>query len=74
MVAHGRVFVLETVMPDSPDAHPAKFMDVNMLAMTEGGCERTVKEYAALFSKAGLKLMKVLPTAGPVSAFEAKKA
>jgi hypothetical protein len=29
--------------------------------------ERTVKEYAALFSKAGLKLMKVHPTAGTVS-------
>jgi hypothetical protein len=74
MAAHGRVFVLETVMPDTPDAHPAKFMDVNMLAMTEGGCERTVKEYTALFSKAGLKLMKVHPTASPVSAIEAKKA
>jgi hypothetical protein len=73
MAARGRVFVLETVMPDTPAAHPAKFMDVNMLAMTEGGCERTVKEYAALFSQAGLKLVKVHPTAGPVSAIEAKR-
>jgi hypothetical protein len=74
MAANGRVFVLEIVMPDTSDAHPAKFMDVNMLAMTEGGCERTVKEYAALFSKAGLKLAKVHPTASPVSAIEARKA
>jgi hypothetical protein len=74
MAAAGRVFVLETVMPDTPDPHPAKFMDVNMLAMTEGGCERTVKEYTALFSQAGLKSVKVHPTASPVSAIEAKKA
>jgi hypothetical protein len=74
MAPNGRVFVLETVMPETPEAHPAKFMDVNMLAMTEGGCERTVKEYEALFSKAGLKVAKVHPTASPVSAIEAKKA
>jgi hypothetical protein len=70
---NGRVFVLETIMPESPEAHPAKLMDVNMLAMTEGGCERTVKEFATLFSKAGLTLVKVHPTESQVSAVEAKK-
>src|SRR5579862_7358431 len=74
MAPRGRVFVLETVKPDTPDAHPAKFLDVNMLAMTEGGCERTGKEYAALFKQAGLKLVKVHPTPSPVSAIEAKRA
>ena len=49
-------------------------MDVNMLAMTEGGCERTEKEYAALFRKAGLKLVQVHPTQSQVSVIEAKKA
>jgi hypothetical protein len=74
MAANGRVFVIEAVMPESPDAHPAKFMDVNMLAMTEGGCERTEKEYAALFRKAGLKAVQVHPTQSPVSVVEARKA
>lgn len=74
MAARGRVFVIETVMPESPEAHPAKFMDVNMLAMTEGGCERTEKEYAALFKKAGLKVVRVHPTPSPVSVIEARKA
>jgi O-methyltransferase domain len=74
MDADGRVFVIEIVMPESPEAHPAKFMDVNMLAMTEGGCERTEREYAGLFRKAGLKLLKVHPTESPVSAVEAAKA
>jgi hypothetical protein len=74
MAANGRLFVIEAVMPESPDAHPAKFMDVNMLAMTEGGCERTEKEYAALFRKAGVKLVQVHPTQSPVSVVEARKA
>jgi len=69
----GRVLVIETVMPETPEPHPAKFMDVNMLAMTEGGCERTESEYAELFTSAGLKLLKVHPTPGPVSLVEAAK-
>ncbi|MCB9894409.1 MAG: methyltransferase [Planctomycetes bacterium] len=74
MATDGRVLLIETVMPDSPEPHPAKFMDVNMLAMTEGGCERTEKEYTNLFAKAGLKLVKIHPTASPMSVIEAAKA
>lgn len=70
----GKVLVVETVMPESPEAHPAKFMDVNMLAMTEGGCERTEKEYAELFGKAGLRPNAIHPTRSPVSVIEAVKA
>jgi hypothetical protein len=73
LAANGRVFVVEAVLPESPDAHPAKFMDVNMLAMTEGGCERTEQEYATLFRKAGLKLVQVHPTPSPVSVVEARR-
>lgn len=70
----GKVFVIELVMPESPEPHPAKFMDVNMLALTEGGSERTEAEYADLFSSAGLKLNAIHPTQGPVSLVEAAKA
>lgn len=71
MDPQGRVLAIETVMPESTDPHPAKFMDVNMLAMTEGGCERTESEYAELFDAAGLRLVRTHPTAGPVSIVEA---
>lgn len=73
MDPNGRVLVVETVMPETPEPHPAKFMDVNMLAMTEGGCERTEKEYAELLGKAGLKLKAVHPTPSPTSIIEAVK-
>jgi hypothetical protein len=49
-------------------------MDLNMLAMTEGGCERTEQEFAALFASVGLALVAVHPTPSPLSIVEAKKA
>jgi cyclopropane fatty-acyl-phospholipid synthase-like methyltransferase len=70
----GRVLVVEIVMPESDEAHPAKFMDVNMLAMTEGGSERTESEYAALFGQAGLRLIDIHPTQGIASVIEATHA
>ena len=49
-------------------------LDLNMLAMTEGGSERTEKEFAGLFESAGLKLQAIYPTKTPVSVIEAVKA
>ncbi len=74
MNSEGRVLLVEAVMPDSPEPHPAKFMDINMLAMTEGGCERTEKEYTELLAASGLKLEKIHPTQSPVCILEAVKA
>ena len=70
----GKVLLLETVMPETPEPHPAKFMDLNMLAMTEGGAERTAEEFAHLFKLAGLRLQAVHPTKSPLSVIEAVKA
>jgi len=74
MAPDGRVLVAEIVMPDTPEPHAAKFMDVNMLAMTEGGCERTESEYAALFESAGLRLIAVHPTDSIASIIEGVRA
>lgn len=74
MAPDARVLVCEIVMPDTPEPHPAKFMDLNMLAMTEGGCERTEQEFAALFASAGLKVVAVHPTSSPLGIVEAVKA
>jgi hypothetical protein len=40
-------------------------MDINMLAMT-GGRERTEKEFADIFDRAGLRLTQVVPTHSPL--------
>jgi hypothetical protein len=49
-------------------------MGVNMLVMTEGGCERTEKEFAELFESSGLALKTIHTTKSPVSVIEAVKA
>lgn len=74
MEPDGSVIVVEAVMPETPEPHPAKFMDVNMLAMTEGGTERTGREFAQLFESAGLQLQAIHPTQSPVSVVVAVKA
>ena len=69
----GTLIVVETVMPETAEPHPAKFMDVNMLAMTEGGTERTAAEYAALFESAELRLKAIHETETLVCVIEVVK-
>ena len=58
--------------PDNvPD--PAKWLDLHMLAMP-GGKERTAEEFAALFARAGLKLLRVTPTPSGMWLIEADAA
>ena len=45
-----------------------------MLNVTPGGKERTEAEFAELFSKAELKLNKIVPTKSLVAVIEAVKA
>jgi predicted O-methyltransferase YrrM len=62
MAVDGRVLVIEHVVPEHGGSHFARFMDMNMLALTAGGRERTQAEFAQLFAAAGLKLRRAFPT------------
>jgi hypothetical protein len=64
------VLLLEALMPEGPEPHWSKTLDVVMLAVT-GGRERTLGEYAALLDAAGLQLEAMTPTATPFSVIEA---
>ena len=66
-----KVQLIEAVVPEGDEMHLAKLLDVVMLVHTEGGQERTAKEYAELFEKAGYRLNQVIPTESPVSVIEA---
>ena len=70
MGPNGRLLLVESVVPPGDDPHPAKMLDMMMLLAT-GGMERTEDEYADLLSRAGFRLMRVIPTASPVSVIEA---
>jgi hypothetical protein len=71
IIPGGRLVVIEAVMPPGDDYHHAKFLDVNMLVLSEGGRERTEEEYRTLLDGAGFTLTRVVPTAAPLSVVEA---
>jgi hypothetical protein len=70
--AQGRVLLCEMVVPDEPGPAFAKMSDIEMLAVTPGGKERTAEEFARLFRSAGLELHRIVPTQGPLCILEAR--
>lgn len=74
MAAGGRILVIETVIETAVDSDGesafGKTMDVFMMSILPGK-ERTEAEFAALFSEAGLRLNRVIPTKTPNSILEA---
>src|ERR687896_714973 len=65
------VLVIETVMPEGPEPHWAKTLDVLMLGVT-GGRERTEAQYRSLLGDAGIDLARTVPTATPFSIVEGR--
>lgn len=70
MPANGKVLVAEQVIPTGNEPFMGKLLDLNMLVMAPGGCERTQAEYTALFETAGFKLTRIVPTQEEVSIIE----
>ncbi len=70
MPPHGKLLVVELVLPPGEEAFFGKWLDLHMLVMT-GGRERTGAEYDALFRAAGLALARVIPTPPGPSVVEA---
>jgi hypothetical protein len=51
-----RVLLVEGVLPDSSEPSAAKLFDLEMLALTPGGRQRTEDEYARLLASAGFSV------------------
>lgn len=68
ILGHGKVLVMEAVVMASNQPDPAKWMDLNMLAILRGR-ERTTAEFGVLYAKAGFRLTRVVP-AGTLSIIE----
>jgi hypothetical protein len=62
MPDHARLLVCEKVIAPGNAPSVAKTMDLVMLALTDGGRERTEREFRELFARAGLRLAQVFPT------------
>jgi hypothetical protein len=67
---HGRLLVVEMVVPTSNEFSFSKWMDIDMMIMYPAGRERTAAEFRELFQAAGFRLTQVVPTAAPVSVVE----
>ena len=70
MPDHGKLLVVELVLPPGDDPFLGKWLDLHMLVLL-GGRERTATEYDALFRAAGFKLARVVPTSPGPSVVEA---
>jgi hypothetical protein len=68
---HGRLLVIEMVIPPGNEPHFGKLLDLNMLVIP-GGRERTEEEYDKLFAGAGFKLERIVPTKAAVSVVEGR--
>jgi O-methyltransferase domain len=68
-----RLLIIEMVLPPGDTPHPGKVLDMMML-VGPGGQERTEQEYTTLLRKAGLRLLRVVPTESAVSIVEARLA
>ena len=70
MIDNDLLLVVEMVIPLGNNRFMGKLHDINMLIMTEGGCERTEAEYRNLFERAGFKLTKICSTEADISVIE----
>jgi hypothetical protein len=72
MSSDGKILVVEIVIPPLNEPSFGKWLDLMMLLVA--GRERTQEEYSDLFSEAGLKLNRVIPTSSEVSIIEGIRA
>jgi ribosomal protein RSM22 (predicted rRNA methylase) len=70
MPEQGKLLVVEQVIPPGNDPFVGKLLDLNMLVMCPGGCERTEAEYHSLFEQAGFQLTRIIPTSTFISVIE----
>lgn len=65
----GKLLVVERLIRPGNEPDPVKFMDLNMLVML-GGRERSADDFRALFSDAGFRLTRIVPTETEISIIE----
>ncbi len=70
MPDHGKLLVVELVLPEGDEPFLGKWLDLHMLVLL-GSRERTAAEYDTLFRAAGFKLARVVPTPPGPSVVEA---
>ena len=70
----GKVLIVDSVIPSDNAAHFGKLLDLEMLALTPRGRERTRAEFRGLLRQSGFKFRRVIPTETHLSLVEAVRA
>jgi hypothetical protein len=71
MTSSSRLLLVELVVLEGNQPDPARFIDL-MMAVMNGGMERTVAEYGRLLAAAGFSLTRVVPIGGLMNILEAR--
>ncbi|ADP79389.1 methyltransferase [Pseudofrankia inefficax] len=66
MAPNARIVIIDPVIPDGDVAHPGKFMDITMMALTWGR-DRTEAEFSDLFARSGLRHARTVALSAPSS-------
>ena len=69
---NGKLLLFETVVPEANVTDFSKFIDLEMLVVTDGGKERTREEFIELLAKAKFKVENIIPTMSMVKVIEAR--
>lgn len=67
---HGKLLIVEMLLPSGNDFHPAKWFDISMM-ISVGGKERTELEFRQLLAQSDFKLQRILPMKSTVVILEA---
>ncbi len=73
MNPQGKVALIEMMLGEPNSAELGPLMDLDML-LIPGGRERTAEEFERLFTTAGLRLTRIVPTQGIACVIEAERA
>jgi len=73
MPDHGKVIIIEMIVPGTNRPSMSKLIDIQMLASMPGGKERTRKEFEMILHEAGLTLTRVCTTIAPITILEAHR-
>lgn len=67
---NSKIALVEQLLPPGPGPSRAKLVDLEMMAVTPGGRERTEDDFRKLFLAAGLKIDRIVPTGTPFFVIE----
>ncbi len=73
--AEGRVLVMDRIAPELADGDPVDLVTFQgdlMMLTANGGLERTLKEFQAIYDQAGLRLEGVTTTAAGLAVMETR--